>query len=119
MFLQVSDAYEETDEQRHIVSQFKKKCQRLQAEMNDIKILLEEQTSRNNLLEKKQRKLEFSFELFHCIIQFFIYSRFDQDIQSVQEDHKNERLSKDKLQREKDQILAEKFSFEQEVSVNS
>lgn len=53
---QVADAYEETDEQRQVVAQMKRKCQRLQAEMNDLKILLEEQTSRNNLLEKKQRK---------------------------------------------------------------
>ncbi|KAK8732472.1 hypothetical protein OTU49_007112 [Cherax quadricarinatus] len=52
----VSDAYEETEEQRQVVGQLKRKSQRLQAELNDLKILLEEQASRNNLLEKKQRK---------------------------------------------------------------
>merc|ERR1712008_14089 len=52
----VGDANEEADEQRQVVGQMKKKTQRLTAEMNDLKILLEEQSSRNNLLEKKQRK---------------------------------------------------------------
>merc|ERR1711915_448689 len=93
----VADAYEETDEQRQIVAQLKRKCQRLQAEMNDLKILLEEQTSRNNLLEKKQRK-------------------FDQDMQSVHEELRTEKLAKEKTQRERDQILSEKYSFEQEVT---
>ncbi|XP_064118351.1 unconventional myosin-XVIIIa-like isoform X3 [Macrobrachium nipponense] len=93
----VGDAYEETDEQRQVVAQLKRKCQRLQAEMNDLKILLEEQTSRNNLLEKKQRK-------------------FDQEVMSVQEELRHERGNKDKIQRERDQILSEKYSFEQEVT---
>ncbi|XP_068248759.1 uncharacterized protein [Palaemon carinicauda] len=93
----VADAYEETDEQRQVVAQLKRKCQRLQAEMNDLKILLEEQTSRNNLLEKKQRK-------------------FDQEVMSVQEELRHERSNKDKIQRERDQILSEKYSFEQEVT---
>ncbi|KAK7082070.1 Myosin tail [Halocaridina rubra] len=93
----VADAYEETDEQRQVVAQMKRKSQRLQAEMNDLKILLEEQTSRNNLLEKKQRK-------------------FDQEVLSVQEELRHERTNKDKIQRERDQILSEKYSFEQEVT---
>jgi len=53
---QVSDAREETEEQRQIAAQMKKRTQRLQSEMNDLKILLEEQSARNSLLEKKQRK---------------------------------------------------------------
>ncbi|KAK4326608.1 hypothetical protein Pmani_002860 [Petrolisthes manimaculis] len=93
----VADAYEETEEQRQVVAQMKRKSQRLQAEMNDLKILLEEQTSRNNLLEKKQRK-------------------FDQDMLVVQEELRHEKTNKDKIQREKDQILSEKYSYEQEVS---
>ncbi|XP_070001516.1 titin homolog isoform X7 [Penaeus vannamei] len=93
----VADAYEETDEQRQVVAQMKRKCQRLQAEMNDLKILLEEQTSRNNLLEKKQRK-------------------FDQEMMAVQEELRGERSNKEKIQRERDQILSQKYSFEQEVS---
>ncbi|XP_050714034.1 unconventional myosin-XVIIIa-like isoform X11 [Eriocheir sinensis] len=93
----VADAYEETEEQRQVVAQVKRKSQRLQAEMNDLKILLEEQTSRNNLLEKKQRK-------------------FDQDMMAAQEELRHERANKDKIQREKDQTLAEKYSYEQEVA---
>lgn len=93
----VADAYEETEEQRQVVAQVKRKSQRIQAEMNDLKILLEEQTSRNNLLEKKQRK-------------------FDQDMMAAQEELRHERTNKDKVQREKDQILSEKYSFEQEVA---
>ncbi|XP_042238806.1 uncharacterized protein LOC121877237 isoform X2 [Homarus americanus] len=93
----LSDAYEETEEQRQVVAQMKRKSQRLQAELNDLKILLEEQTSRNNLLEKKQRK-------------------FDQDMMGVQEELRHERANKEKIQRERDQILSEKYSFEQEVS---
>nr|XP_045601372.1 unconventional myosin-XVIIIa-like isoform X14 [Procambarus clarkii] len=93
----VSDAYEETEEQRQVVAQMKRKSQRLQAELNDLKMLLEEQASRNNLLEKKQRK-------------------FDQDMMGAQEELRHERANKEKIQRERDQILSEKYSFEQEVS---
>nr|XP_053639347.1 centrosome-associated protein CEP250-like isoform X8 [Cherax quadricarinatus] len=93
----VSDAYEETEEQRQVVGQLKRKSQRLQAELNDLKILLEEQASRNNLLEKKQRK-------------------FDQDMMGAQEELRHERSNKEKIQRERDQILSEKYAFEQEVT---
>lgn len=37
----------------------------------------------------------------------------------VQEELRHERTNKDKIQREKDQILSEKYSFEQEVSVST
>lgn len=53
---QLSDAYEEVEEQRQVVGQWKRKVQKLQSEANDLRLLLEEQSSRNNLLEKKQRK---------------------------------------------------------------
>lgn len=45
--------------------------------------------------------------------------RFDQDMLGVQEELRHERTNKDKIQREKDQILSEKYSFEQEVSVST
>ena len=51
-------AYEEVDEQRQIVAQQKRKVARLTGEANDLRIHLEEQTSRNTLLEKKQRKFD-------------------------------------------------------------
>ena len=54
--LQLADAFEEVEEQRQVVGQWKRKVQKLTAETNDLRLLLEEQSSRNNLLEKKQRK---------------------------------------------------------------
>ena len=53
---QLADAYEEVEEQRQVVAQWKRKVQKLNAELNDVRLLLEEQNSRNILLEKKQRK---------------------------------------------------------------
>merc|ERR1719193_710044 len=53
----LNDAYEEVEEQRQVVAQWKKKTQKIQGEMNDTRLLLEEQTSRNQLLEKKQRQV--------------------------------------------------------------
>lgn len=54
--LQLADAFEEVEEQRQVVGQWKRKVQKLTAETNDLRLLLEEQNSRNHLLEKKQRK---------------------------------------------------------------
>lgn len=56
--LQLSDAYEEVEEQRQVVGQWKRKTQKMTNEMNDLRMLLEEQNGRNNLLEKKQRKFD-------------------------------------------------------------
>nr|XP_022920391.1 unconventional myosin-XVIIIa isoform X4 [Onthophagus taurus] len=89
----LTDAYEEVEEQRQVVGQWKRKVQKLTSEMGDIKLLLEEQISRNNILEKKQRK-------------------FDSEIQNVQEELKKERQSKDRLSREKEILTAEKFGME-------
>jgi myosin-18 len=55
-FEQLADAYEEVEEQRQVVGQWKRRVQKLNGEMHDLRLLLEEQTARNNLLEKKQRK---------------------------------------------------------------
>lgn len=54
----LNDAYEEVEEQRQVVGQWKRKTQKMTNEMNDLRMLLEEQNSRNNLLEKKQRKFD-------------------------------------------------------------
>jgi myosin-18 len=54
--LQLADAFEEVEEQRQVVGQWKRKAQKLTAETSDLRLLLEEQNSRNHLLEKKQRK---------------------------------------------------------------
>lgn len=54
----LADAYEEVEEQRQVVGQWKRKTQKLSNEMNDLRMLLDEQNGRNNLLEKRQRKFD-------------------------------------------------------------
>lgn len=97
-FAQLNDAYEEVDEQRQLVAQWKRKTQKVHGEMNDIKLHLEEQTTRNALLEKKQRK-------------------FDAEIGSLQEERRQEALTKEKLYREIDELKRLKYSLEDQVQV--
>ena len=86
------------DEQRHLVAQWKRKNQKVHGEMNDMKLLLEEQMSRNVLLEKKQRK-------------------FDAEIGSLQEELRQEETSKDKMFRELDEVKRTKYSLEDQLQV--
>lgn len=58
----IADAYEEVDDQRQVVEQWKRKMQKMKTEMNDLRMLLEEQTSRNNLLEKRHRKFDSEYQ---------------------------------------------------------
>lgn len=96
---QLSDAYEEVEEQRQVVGQWKRKAQKMTNEMNDLRMLLEEQNARNNLLEKKQRK-------------------FDAECQSLQDASRQERQAKERYGREKDVLQAEKFTLEQALAVS-
>merc|ERR1719192_82993 len=59
----LNDAYEEVDEQRQVVAQWKRKTAKVQGEQNDLRMLLEEQTSRNALLEKRARKFDTELSL--------------------------------------------------------
>lgn len=59
----LADAYEEVEEQRQIVGQWKRKSQKISSEMNDLRMLLDEQNGRNNILEKKQRKFDSESQL--------------------------------------------------------
>lgn len=59
----LSDAYEEVEEQRQVVAQWKRKSQKMTSEMSDLRMLLEEQNSRNNLLEKRQKKFDSELQL--------------------------------------------------------
>nr|XP_033333577.1 unconventional myosin-XVIIIa-like isoform X3 [Megalopta genalis] len=93
----LTDAYEEVEEQRQIVGQWKRRVQKLNGEMHDVRLLLEEQTARNNLLEKKQRK-------------------FDSEMQNLLNDIRQEKGQREKLAREKEIALAEKFTIEQNLS---
>ena len=54
--LQLGEVMAEDEEHQRQVGNLKKKTQRLNADMQDIKLHLEEQISRNSELEKKQRK---------------------------------------------------------------
>ncbi|XP_070496062.1 unconventional myosin-XVIIIa isoform X2 [Chironomus tepperi] len=92
----LADAYEEVEEQRQVVAQWKRKNQKMTNEMNDLRMLLDEQNSRNNLLEKRQRK-------------------FDSECQALQDTARLEKQSKERLSREKDVLIAEKFQLEQKL----
>uniref|UniRef100_A0AAG5DML8 Myosin tail domain-containing protein n=1 Tax=Anopheles atroparvus TaxID=41427 RepID=A0AAG5DML8_ANOAO len=93
----LADAYEEVEEQRQVVAQWKRKAQKTTNEMNDLRMLYEEQNSRNNLLEKRQRK-------------------FDAECQTLQDTARQERQAKERLAREKDVLMAEKCKLEQTMS---
>lgn len=61
----LADAYEEVEEQRRVVEQWKRKMQKSSNEMNDLRMLLEEQNGRNDLLEKKQKKFDSECQSLH------------------------------------------------------
>merc|ERR1712223_2136479 len=92
----LNDAYEEVDEQRQVVAQWKRKTAKVQGEQNDLRMLLEEQTSRNALLEKRARK-------------------FDSELSLANEERRLELQSKDKLQRELDQLKSIKNQLEDQL----
>ncbi|KAK6192213.1 hypothetical protein SNE40_003722 [Patella caerulea] len=90
------DTVEEAEEQRRLVQVARKKAQRLTEEMQDTKLHLEERMSRNNELERKQR-------------------RFDAEINMAHEDVKEEKQHREKLQKERDSLMTEKYALEQSV----
>jgi len=94
----LNDAYEEVEDQRQVVAQWKRKVQKLQAEMNDTRLHLEEQASRNTMLEKKQRK-------------------FDSEMALAMEDKRQEMLSKEKYQNEVDHLRKEKSKLDEHNSL--
>ncbi|XP_041350261.1 unconventional myosin-XVIIIa-like isoform X3 [Gigantopelta aegis] len=87
------DAVEEAEEQRRLVQLSKKKVQRLTQEMQDMRLHLEEQMARNNELERKQR-------------------RFDAELNMAHEDVRDEHSLREKLQKERDQLVSEKYTLE-------
>ncbi|XP_066257814.1 unconventional myosin-XVIIIa isoform X5 [Euwallacea similis] len=93
----LADAYEEVEEQRQVVGTWKRKVQKLTGEMNDLKLLLEEQSSRNNLLEKKQRK-------------------YDSEAAMLHDELKKEKQAKDRLSREREVYIAEKYSMDSSLA---
>ncbi|XP_043855816.1 unconventional myosin-XVIIIa isoform X6 [Dromiciops gliroides] len=90
------DLQADSDESQRTHQQLKKKCQRLTAELQDIRLHLEGQQVRNHELEKKQR-------------------RFDSELSQAHEEAQREKLQREKLHREKDALLAEVFSLKQQM----
>ncbi|KAI1903664.1 hypothetical protein AGOR_G00029530 [Albula goreensis] len=92
----LTDLQADNEEVQRSVQQLKKKCQRLTAELQDTKLHLESQQSRNHDLEKKQRK-------------------FDSELSQAQDEVQRERSLKEKLCREKDILTGEVFSLRQQL----
>uniref|UniRef100_A0A1A7Z1E8 Myosin XVIIIAb n=1 Tax=Iconisemion striatum TaxID=60296 RepID=A0A1A7Z1E8_9TELE len=92
----ISDLQADNDESQRTVQQLKKKTQKLTSELQDTKLHLEGQQSRNHDLEKKQRK-------------------FDGEQSTAQEEVQRERNLREKLAREKDILSAEVFSLRQQL----
>ncbi|XP_062329811.1 unconventional myosin-XVIIIa isoform X10 [Osmerus eperlanus] len=92
----LSDLQADNEEVQRTAQQLKKKCQRLTAELQDTKLHLEGQQSRNHDLEKKQRK-------------------FDLEQSQSQEEVQRERTQREKLSREKDMLIGEAFSLRQQL----
>ncbi|XP_072557636.1 unconventional myosin-XVIIIa isoform X11 [Paramormyrops kingsleyae] len=92
----LTDLQADGEEVQRSVQQLKKKCQRLTAELQDTKLHLENQQSRNHELEKKQRK-------------------FDSEQSQSQEEVQRERTQREKLSREKDMLTGEVFGLRQHL----
>ncbi|XP_029963919.1 unconventional myosin-XVIIIa isoform X8 [Salarias fasciatus] len=92
----ISDLQADSEETQRTVQQLKKKSQRLTAELQDTRLHLEGQQSRNHDLEKKQR-------------------RFDSELSAVQEEVQREKSLREKLAREKDVLSGDLFSLRQQL----
>ncbi|EEC05553.1 myosin heavy chain, putative [Ixodes scapularis] len=93
----LTEALDSLEEGRQAVGQWKRKAQKLAAELQDLKLLVEEHMARNAELERKQR-------------------RFDGELSTASEGMRQERAQREKVQREKEALYAEKLSLEQELS---
>ncbi|KAM8905220.1 unconventional myosin-XVIIIa isoform 17-T17 [Spinachia spinachia] len=92
----VSDLQADNEEHQRNIQQLKKKAQRAMAELQDTKLHLEGQQSRNHDLEKKQRK-------------------FDVELSGAQEEVQRERILREKLAREKDVLAGDAFGLRQQL----
>uniref|UniRef100_A0A3Q3IM08 Myosin XVIIIAb n=1 Tax=Monopterus albus TaxID=43700 RepID=A0A3Q3IM08_MONAL len=92
----ISELQADNDESQRNIQQLKKKTQRLTAELQDTKLHLESQQSRNHDLEKKQRK-------------------FDSELSAAHEEVQREKNLRDKLAHEKDMLTGEAFSLRHQL----
>ncbi|XP_064159312.1 unconventional myosin-XVIIIa isoform X2 [Anguilla rostrata] len=92
----IADLQADNEELQRVVQQMKKKCQRVTAELQDTKLHLEGQQTRNHELEKKQR-------------------RFDMEQTQSQEEVEREKSLREKLGIEKDRLTGEVLSLRQQL----
>ena len=92
----VTEAQEEAENQQRHVANLRKKSTRVNQDLADMKLHLEEQTTRNAELEKKQRK-------------------FDNELHKISEQLREERLARERLQRERDGLTADRFTADQQL----
>lgn len=96
MQIQCSDAWEESEEQRQIVAQLKRRIQKLSSELSDVRCLHQEESSRCALLEKKQR-------------------RFDAELSNLNVQLEKEKISKERAIRERDAAVIQIDSVQNEM----
>lgn len=92
----LAEVLEDLEEEKRVSSQWKRKAMKANSEIQDQRLMLEEQMARNAELEKKQRK-------------------FDVELSNRQEEIIKEHFLREKVEREKDMIQREKYSLEQEL----
>ncbi|KAJ8368403.1 hypothetical protein SKAU_G00084310 [Synaphobranchus kaupii] len=92
----IADLQADGEELQRVVQQMKKKCLKVTGELQDTKLHLEGQQSRNHELEKKQRK-------------------FDMEQTQAQEEVERETSLREKLAREKDRLTGDVLSMRQQL----
>ena len=81
------------------MAQLKRRIQKLSSELSDVRCLLQEETSRSALLEKKQR-------------------RFDTELANVQSQLDKERLKRESACRERDAAVMQRDSISNDLQVS-
>uniref|UniRef100_A0A4W4F4N6 Myosin motor domain-containing protein n=1 Tax=Electrophorus electricus TaxID=8005 RepID=A0A4W4F4N6_ELEEL len=92
----LADLQADHEETQRALQQAKKKSQRVLAELQDTKLHLEGERSRNHELEKKQRK-------------------FDMEQSQAQDEVQRERSQREKLARDRDMMTGEMFTLRQQL----
>jgi len=92
------EAYEEVDEQKRDTARWKSKYKKVQNEMDDTRILLEEQNEKNDLLERKFRKV-------------------DSELIEIQQEIHKEASVRTKLEKDMENLKKEKSRLTEELHV--
>ena len=89
----------EIDDLRRTLNQLRKKLTKQASEMNDLQLILENQQSRNEDLEKKQRK-------------------FDTELSAAKEEAAKEKDERERILKEKDSLQSQLLNKEGEMRVS-